>query len=56
MWWRLSGLGLDAQRETVNQTLNGGDWQLLAEFIEVESGRASDRPQLEVCRGRHCCS
>jgi hypothetical protein len=54
MWWRLSGL--DAQRETVNQTLNGGDWQLLAEFIEVESGRASDRPQLEVCRGRHCCS
>ena len=41
-----SGLGLDAQRETVRAYLNGGDWHVLAEFTEVESGRTSDRPAL----------
>jgi DNA invertase Pin-like site-specific DNA recombinase len=33
-----SGLGLEAQREAVAGHLNGGDWQLAAEFTEVESG------------------
>ena len=47
-----SGLGLEAQRETVRQTLNGGDWQLLAEFVEVEGGRVSDRPQLAAALDR----
>jgi DNA invertase Pin-like site-specific DNA recombinase len=42
-----SGLGLDAQRKTVADFLNGGSWQLMAEFVEVESGKADDRPQLE---------
>ncbi len=42
----VSGLGLEAQRETVRTFLNGGDWELLGEFIEVESGRRSDRPEL----------
>lgn len=41
-----SGLGLEAQREAVAQYLNGGSWQLAAEFVEVESGRKSSRPQL----------
>lgn len=43
-----SGLGLDAQREAVRQYLNGGDWEVVAEFTEMESGRKSDqqRPQL----------
>lgn len=43
-----SGLGLDAQRETVRQFLNGGYWTVLGEFVEVESGRKSDmeRPKL----------
>lgn len=41
-----SGLGLEAQRETVATYLNGGAWTLLGEFVEVESGRRSDRPQL----------
>ena len=27
--------------------LNGDRWQLLAEFVEVESGKSDDRPQLE---------
>jgi DNA invertase Pin-like site-specific DNA recombinase len=42
-----SGLGLDAQRKAVADFLNGGSWQLLAEFVEVESGKNIDRPQLE---------
>ncbi len=42
----ISGLGLEAQRKTVGDFLNGGAWELLAEFVEVESGRAADRPEL----------
>jgi len=41
-----SGLGLDAQRGAVEQFLNGGRWLLLKEFVEVEGGRRTDRPQL----------
>jgi DNA invertase Pin-like site-specific DNA recombinase len=42
-----SGLGLDAQREAVMNYLNGGRWTLIGEFTEVESGKRSDRPELE---------
>ncbi len=41
-----SGLGLEAQRATVADYLNGGDWTLLDEFVEVESGKRADRPEL----------
>ena len=41
-----SGLGLDAQRAAVKTYLNGGDWRIAGEFVEVESGRSSDRPEL----------
>ena len=41
-----SGLGLDAQRKAVLDYLNGGSWELVAEFTEIESGRKSDRPEL----------
>ncbi len=43
-----SGLGLDAQREAVKAYLNGGDWSIVAEFTEIESGKRSDRPELEL--------
>jgi DNA invertase Pin-like site-specific DNA recombinase len=42
-----SGLGIEAQRAAVAAYLNGGDWQIVAEFTEVESGKLSDRPELE---------
>lgn len=46
----ISGLGLDAQRAAVNAYLNGGAWELLGEFTEVETGKGSNaltkRPQL----------
>ena len=49
-----SGLGLDAQRHSVMNYLNGGEWELVGEYVEVESGRKNDRPQiaeaLAACR------
>ncbi len=42
-----SGLGLEAQKKAVKDFLNGGEWKLVAEFTEVESGRKIDRPELE---------
>lgn len=41
-----SGLGLEAQREGVAAYLNGGAWKLVGEFVEVESGKNAERPQL----------
>ena len=35
-----SGLGLEAQRKAVTDYLNGGKWELLAEFVEVEFRQA----------------
>jgi DNA invertase Pin-like site-specific DNA recombinase len=43
-----SGLGLHAQKEAVEQRLNGGRWQLVAEFVEIESGKRAKRPQLDA--------
>jgi DNA invertase Pin-like site-specific DNA recombinase len=49
-----SGLGLEAQSKAVKDYLNGGEWKLVAEFTEVESGRSADRPKLQealaLCR------
>jgi DNA invertase Pin-like site-specific DNA recombinase len=41
-----SGLGLEAQREAVRTYLDGGRWSLVQEFVEVESGKRNDRPEL----------
>jgi DNA invertase Pin-like site-specific DNA recombinase len=41
-----SGLGVAAQREAVAIYLNGGKWSLVAEYVETESGKRSDRPKL----------
>lgn len=41
-----SGLGLEAQRQTVLQSV--GDGELLEEFTEVESGKLNGRPELQA--------
>src|SRR5690242_10902299 len=41
-----SGLGLEAQRAAINDFLNGGQCKLIAEYVEVETGKNDDRPQL----------
>jgi Resolvase, N terminal domain len=48
------GLGLEAQRHAVEGYLNGGDWQIVGEFTEVETDKRADRPALKkalaMCR------
>ena len=41
-----SGLGIEAQRNAVAEYLNGGNWSLVKEFVEVVSGKNTDRPML----------
>src|SRR3954453_6080181 len=43
-----SGLGLEAQRKAVTDWLNGGDWHLAGEFVEVETGKHAERPQIKA--------
>jgi DNA invertase Pin-like site-specific DNA recombinase len=47
-----SGLGLQAQQDIIRKYINGNS--PISEFIEVESGRKSDRPKLhealELCK------
>lgn len=53
-----SGLGLEAQRAAVDGYLNGGQWELIEELIEIETGKGSDalakrpklRSALEICK------
>lgn len=43
----ITGLGMDAQRDAITRYLNGGSWELIAEFAEVESGKNSNRVELQ---------
>jgi DNA invertase Pin-like site-specific DNA recombinase len=49
-----SGLGLDAQRQAILRYIGRSGGVLVAEYIEVESGKVDDRPKLrealEACR------
>jgi DNA invertase Pin-like site-specific DNA recombinase len=49
-----SGLGLEAQRAAVEAWLDGGNWQLVEEFVEVESGK-DDRNRLALHRALEAC-
>ena len=42
-----SGLGLEAQQEAVHQYLLGKVTDVIAEYVEVESGANNDRPKLK---------
>ena len=41
-----SGLGLEAQRKAVSDYLNYGDWNVIEELVEIESGKNNRRPKL----------
>lgn len=53
-----SGLGLEAQQASVASYLNGGAWQLVGEFVEIETGKGANaldkrpklRAALDACR------
>jgi len=40
-----SGLGLDAQKQAVSEFLSQFGGEVIAEFVEVESGKRADRPE-----------
>lgn len=41
-----SGLGLEAQREAVSRFCKGRSCEVLGEYVEIESGKRNDRPEL----------
>ena len=49
-----SGLGLDAQRKTVADSIGPCSARVASEFTEIESGKRCDRPELtkalQACR------
>ena len=49
-----TGYGLDAQKRKVQEHLDGGKWQLIKEFTEIERGRNNRRVQfkeaLKLCK------
>ncbi|WP_431282340.1 recombinase family protein [Humitalea sp. 24SJ18S-53] len=47
-----SGLGLEAQRAAIDAFVKAPDRLLLPPFVEVESGRKTDRPQLGAALDR----
>ena len=52
----ISGLGLEAQRDAVDSYVARNGGSIVAEFVEVESGKKSNRPELQAalveCRRR----
>lgn len=42
----INGLGMAAQKQSVTNYLNGGNWKLLAAFTEVETGKKNSRHDL----------
>ncbi len=37
-----SGLGLEAQQNTINKFVNSSPYELVSEYVEIESGRKTD--------------
>jgi len=48
-----SGLGLEAQREAVAQYAKREGLRVVAEYVEIESGKKADRPEL-IKAMQHC--
>jgi len=44
----VSGLGLESQDEAVRRYVTGQNGEVVGEFVEVESGKVNDRPQLAL--------
>jgi len=47
-----SGLGLEAQQAAINAFLREGDRLLSPTYVEIESGKRNDRPELEKALNR----
>ena len=43
----IRGLGMDAQQAAVTRFVDASRGRLLARYVEVESGKRADRPELQ---------
>lgn len=50
-----TGYGLEAQQQAVMNFLNGGSWELVAEHIEVVSGRKTDKDRPGLMKAIATC-
>jgi len=50
-----SGLGLEAQKQTVAGFLNGGSWNVMAEFVEIETGTLGDDDRIQLAKAIQAC-
>jgi DNA invertase Pin-like site-specific DNA recombinase len=50
-----SGLGLEAQKQTVAGFLNGGRWTVMAEFVEIETGTLGDDDRIQLAKAIQAC-
>ena len=51
----IHGLGIEAQKELIAQALNGGDWEIIGEFQEQESGTKTDEGRPELAKAIKMC-
>lgn len=51
----MSGLGMEAQQKAVQQYLAEQGSELVAEFVEVESGKKTDRQRPELAKALEAC-
>lgn len=51
----MSGLGLEAQQKAVQQYLAEQGAELVAEYVEVESGRKTDKQRPELAKALEAC-
>lgn len=50
-----SGLGLEAQKQAVQSYINETGSELVAEFVEIESGKKSDRDRPQLAEALKAC-
>ena len=51
----IHGLGIEAQKELIEGALNGGDWKIIGEYQEQESGTKTDEGRPELAKAIKMC-
>ena len=51
----IHGLGIEAQKKLIEGALNGGDWKIIGEYQEQESGTKTDEGRPELAKAIKMC-
>ena len=51
----IHGLGIEAQKELIDRALHNGDWEIIGEFQEQESGTKTDEGRPELAKAIKMC-